>query len=64
MTRVVLSWICYWMGDLASRACHRWDASSRVFYPVYHRLMCWSDDLQGDDPRGPWQPAPPKQEGD
>ena len=49
-----LSWLCYWLGDLVSKPMNVFDTS--WLYPVNHRLMCWSDDLQGDD-RGPWQPV-------
>jgi hypothetical protein len=53
MTRIALSWICYWAGDLVSRLMLLCDRC-RLYYP-YHILMDWAYDLQGDDPRGPWE---------
>ena len=47
--RITLSWLCFWLGDLVSRL-----PDSLRLYPAYNRLMLWSDDLQRDDPRGPW----------
>lgn len=56
MVRIALSWLCYWLGDLVSRPMDRWNIY-RHLYPIYDKLMCWAYVLQGDDPRGPWQPA-------
>lgn len=46
MIRVKLSWCCYWLGDFAYRFARGWG---------YVRLMQWAHDLQGSDPRGPWE---------
>lgn len=56
MSKIILSWLCYWLGDLVSQPM-RWDGFA-FLNPAYQRLMCWSDTLQGDDPRGPWSRPP------
>lgn len=52
MFRVAIAWLLYGIGDALSKLPGR---LSQYWYPVYNRLMCWSDDLQGDDKRGPWE---------
>ena len=59
MLRVALSWICYGLGHVWWLvAVDRW-LGERFEWPylIYNRLMNWANDLQGDDPRGPWSPA-------
>lgn len=52
--KILLSWTCYWAGDLVSRSgVDRWWWG----YQTYHRLMCWSDDLQRGNLSGPWRGA-------
>lgn len=57
MGRVALAWICYGLGDLAWRwGADAWPGNYWEWpYRVYNRLMVWSDALQGDDQRGPWE---------
>src|SRR5258708_3806339 len=55
--RIGLSWVCYYAGDLISRPIG-WRDHFCWLYPLYHRLMCWSYDLQGDNKRGPWSDEP------
>ena len=39
---------------------HRVISYTPGWYRLYNRLMCWSDDIQGDDPNGgPWKDASP-----
>lgn len=51
------AWVFYWAGDFVSRIDRnlpdwRWTN----LYPLYHWLMCRSDDCQGDQFEwGPWQ---------
>ena len=60
-SRAVLSWACYWAGDAVYRIFdHRVISYTPGWYRLYNRLMCWSDDIQGDDPNGgPWKDASP-----
>jgi hypothetical protein len=51
--RWLAAWTLYWMGDAVSRVMHLAEPLGRL-YPVYSRLMCWSDAVQGDG-AGPWQ---------
>jgi len=48
--RWLFAWSLYWAGDIVSRVM----GDCGVFlYPVYNRLMIWSDWVQeGED--GPW----------
>lgn len=57
--RLILSWMCYWIGDLVSRTIepmfgwhYEWP------YRFYSWWMVTAHDLQGGDPRGPWSDAP------
>lgn len=56
--RILLSWTCYWLGDLA---CRINDGLCRGYIPggfqAYQWLMARADDLQAGDPRGPWRDA-------
>ena len=56
--RILLSWTCYWLGDLVCRVN---DGLCRGCIPggfqAYQWLMARADDLQGGDPRGPWRDA-------
>ena len=52
--RWALSWVLYRLGDAVSRPMERWELYR--LYPIYNRLMCWSDDVQGAGP-GPWKSA-------
>lgn len=54
MMRWTLSWICYWLGDAVSRVMNLSDWLGGTLYPIYNRLMIWSNRLQGDGP-GPWE---------
>lgn len=57
--RIVLSWICYWVGDAISRTIEPFFGKWFEWpYRVYSKFMVWSFDLQGDDPRGPWSVKP------
>ena len=56
--RIVLSWASYWIGNWVSLL-DVFPTWGRWGYPIYHRFMNWSDDLQGDDVRGPWGPVSP-----
>lgn len=54
--RIGLAWTLYGAADLWMRATHsniqwRWEWP----YHVYSWLMVTAHDLQGDDPRGPWE---------
>lgn len=56
--RVGLAWVLFGTGALWSRATHSniqwwWEWPSHV----YSWLMVTAYDLQGDDPRGPWEDA-------
>lgn len=58
LLKVGLSWVLYWLGDLASKPLH-WELANSYWwagfwYPIYNSLMCASVELQGDDKRGPW----------
>jgi hypothetical protein len=52
----MLSWVCYYAGDLACKILELNDDSEwwcGFWYPVYNKLMCWSGDIQdyaGFDP--------------
>ena len=56
--RIILSWACYWIGDGVSRTIEplfgKWFEWP---YRLYSKFMCWSDNLQDNDPRGPWSPV-------
>lgn len=55
--RAAAAWTLFWLGDMVSKTIE--PALGRWFewpYLIYHRLMCWSDDIQGDGP-GPWGPV-------
>ena len=56
MTRLALSYICYFFGDCVWRfGADAWLGDHFEWpYRFYNRLMIWSDQLQGDDERGPW----------
>jgi hypothetical protein len=54
--RVTLAWILIYLGFGICRV-NRWMGKYGVLYPVYNWLMVKSSLLQGDDPRGPWQPV-------
>lgn len=49
-------WICYWLGDGASRVLALNDNSElwcNIWYPIYNELMSWSCNIQdyaGFDP--------------
>ena len=55
-------WLCYGLGDLVSKlgSIERFEDSERwasIWYPVYNRLMIWSDKVQmwaGGDRWFPW----------
>ena len=54
----LLSWSCYWAGDVVCRLGHRLpDWAAPAWYPAYQRLMGWSSDLQDACGRGPWTPV-------
>ena len=57
--KLLLSWICYQIGDAINRTIEpvfgRWFSS----YRLYNWFMLRSVDLQGDDLRGPWSDPPP-----
>ncbi len=54
--RVMLSWIFFFLGDLASKPLNWVDREWWVsfWYPIYNTLMIASVNIQKDDPRGPW----------
>lgn len=58
--RIILSWVSYWMGHGVSRAV---EPVFGHWFEWPHRLYSWlmvkSDDLQSEDPRGPWSPSSP-----
>ena len=43
-------WSLYWLGHLVSVPMRRWG----YLYPIYNRLMLWSDLVQGDMEQGLW----------
>lgn len=53
----ILSWACYYAGDLASKIMCLFGNTewwSSVWYPIYNTFMIWSGDLQdkgGFDPQ-------------
>ena len=57
--RIILSWGFYWSGDFVSRILNSFDGKrwSNFWYPLYHRLMVWAFELQGDGEDGPWGPV-------
>ena len=57
ITRVILSWAFYWIGDAVSRIMGYWPWERFHPYRLYSALMGLASDLQGDDPRGPWSPV-------
>lgn len=58
--RILFSWALYWTGDLVSRTIVNRTLGHYFEWPyrLYSRLMCWACDLQGDNPRGPWEIVP------
>jgi hypothetical protein len=44
LTAYVVSFCCFWLGDGISRVMH--SAVLWRLYPVYHRLMIWSGDVE------------------
>lgn len=64
MIRIALSWTCYGLGDFWSRVAVNRGLGEWFEWPyiVYNRLMNWAHQLQGDDPRGPWEPVDHEQE--
>lgn len=48
--RLVLAWICYWLGDFISLTGLRMG----IGYRLYNRLMRWSSEL--DDKEVIWKP--------
>jgi hypothetical protein len=51
MTRWLLSWILYWLGDAISRPMRTFDWA--WLHRSYKRAMLWSADIQGTG-KGPW----------
>lgn len=57
MMRVALAWVFFAIGDSLWRVFDQWLPFIGMRWPIYrlyHWCMCASDDLQGDDDRGPW----------
>lgn len=52
MTRWLLAWSLFALGDAVSRAMVR--ADFLHLYPLYNKLMWWSSDIQGPTAGGPW----------
>ncbi len=51
--RPLAAWTLYLLGDFVFQIFSRADFLASVLYPVYHRLMGWSDSIQGTG-RGAW----------
>lgn len=57
--KFTLSYLLFFLGDLASRIQNVWpishfEALNYPIYRLYHRFMTWSIDIQGAGP-GPWE---------
>ena len=52
--RIALAWICYGVGGLFLRAAEPWYGHREWTLAIFSKFMQWSDDLQSNDPRGPW----------
>jgi hypothetical protein len=48
----LISWALFWSGDAVSRVMNLAEPFGHL-YPIYNRLMLWSDRIQGEGP-GPW----------
>lgn len=51
--RWAVSWSLYCLGHLVSLPMRRWGH----LYPIYNKLMLWSDSVQSDMEQGPWRDA-------
>lgn len=53
--RISVAWALYWIGD---KVCdlndYLFPETGRLYW-LYNKLMCWSDDVQGDIEGGPWE---------